>query len=51
MKFQNTKYKRAKNAWVRKIQALKKLWFPNETGCRVRGCTEGLGWKCYNIWL
>ena len=32
-------------------QTLKNLWFPNETGWGVGRCTEGLGWKCYNIWL
>ena len=26
-------------------QTLKNLWFPNETGRGVWGCTEGLGWK------
>ena len=30
-------------------QTLKNLWFPNETGWGVGGCTEGLGWKCYKI--
>ena len=33
------------------LQTLKNLWFPNVTGWEVRGCTEGLGWKCYKIWL
>ena len=28
-----------------------KTWFPNETGWWVGECTEGLGWKCYKIWL
>ena len=32
-------------------QTLKNLWFPKETGWGVGGCTEGLGWKCYKIWL
>ena len=32
-------------------QTLKTLWFPNETGWAGGGCTEGLGWKCYKIWL
>ena len=32
-------------------KTLKNLWFPNETGWRVGQCTEGLGWKCYKIWL
>ena len=27
-------------------QTLKNLRFPNKTGWRVGGCTEGLGWKC-----
>ena len=26
-------------------QTLKNLWFPNEIGWRVGGCTEGLGWN------
>ena len=26
-------------------QTLKSLWFPNETGWGVGGCTECLGWK------
>ena len=26
-------------------QTLKNVWFPNETGWGVGGCTEGLGWK------
>ena len=32
-------------------QTLKNLWFPNVTGWGVGRCTEGLGWKCCNIWL
>ena len=32
-------------------QTLKNLWSPNETGWGVGGHTEGLGWKCYKIWL
>ena len=32
-------------------QTLKNLWFPNETGWGVEGCTEGLAWKCYKIWV
>ena len=32
-------------------QTLKNLQFSNETGWRVGRCTEGLGWKCYKIWL
>ena len=31
-------------------QTLKNLWFPNETGWGLGGCTEGLGWKCCKIW-
>ena len=27
-------------------QTLKNLWFPDETGWGLGGCTEGLGWKC-----
>ena len=29
----------------------KNLWFPNETVWEVGRCTEGLGRKCYKIWL
>ena len=32
-------------------QTLVNLWFLNETFWGVGGCTEGLGWKCYKIWL
>uniref|UniRef100_A0A8D0NL32 Uncharacterized protein n=1 Tax=Sus scrofa TaxID=9823 RepID=A0A8D0NL32_PIG len=32
-------------------QTLKNLWFPSEIGWGVGGRTEGLGWKCYKIWL
>ena len=32
-------------------QTLKNLCFTNETCWGVGGCTEGLGWKCYKIWL
>ena len=32
-------------------QTLKNLWFPNEAGWGVWGCTESLGWKCCKIWL
>ena len=32
-------------------QTLKNLWFSNETGWGVGGCIEGLGCKCYKIWL
>ena len=35
-------------------QTLKNLWFLNETGLGMGGCTEGLGWTCYRIcflWL
>ena len=32
-------------------QTLKNLWFPKETCWGLGGCTEGLGWKCYKIWL
>ena len=32
-------------------QTLKNLWFTNETGWGGGGYTEGLGWKCYKIWL
>uniref|UniRef100_A0A8D0QIM2 DUF1725 domain-containing protein n=1 Tax=Sus scrofa TaxID=9823 RepID=A0A8D0QIM2_PIG len=32
-------------------QTLKNLWFPNETGWGVGGCTGDLGWKCYKIGL
>ena len=32
-------------------QTLKNIWFPNETGWGVRGCTEeGLGWKWKWLW-
>ena len=30
-------------------QTLKNLWFPNETGWGVGGCTGDLGWKYYNV--
>ena len=32
-------------------QTLKNIWFPNETSWGLGGYTEGLGWKCYKIWL
>ena len=32
-------------------ETLKNLRFPDETGCRVWGCTEGLGRKCCPIWF
>ena len=32
-------------------QTLKTLWFPNDTGWGVEGCSGGLGWNCYKIWL
>ena len=30
-------------------QTLKNLWFPNETGWGVGGCTEGLRWTSFQM--
>ena len=32
-------------------QTLKNLWFPNEIGWGVGGCSGGLEWRCYKIGL
>ena len=37
------------NFFAEHIVTLKKLWFPNETGCGVGGYAWGLGWKCIKL--